>query len=90
MLTDLRPRQAGVSWYALRMWIELGFRVLKSVGWQWQRSRRTEPARVARHWLVLAVATLCTLAHGTRVEDAQGHGVPPALLYTRFAAPSAR
>lgn len=88
VVTDLRPRQAGVSWYALRMWIELGFRVLKSVGWQWQRSRRTEPARVARHWLVLAVATLCTLAHGTRVEDAQGHGVPPARLRTPPAPPA--
>jgi hypothetical protein len=80
VVPDLPPRQVGVSWYALRMWTELGFRVLKSVGWQWQRSRRTDPARVARHWLVLAVATLCTLAHGTRVEDAQRCCLPPARL----------
>ena len=51
--------------------IELGFRALKGLGWQWQRSRRTDPARVARHWLVLAVASLWVLAHGTRVEDAR-------------------
>jgi hypothetical protein len=55
----------------LRMWIELGFRALKSLGWQWQRTRRSEPTRVARHWLVLAVATLWVLGCGTRDEDAE-------------------
>lgn len=67
LLTDLRPRQVGLAWYGLRMWVELGFRALKGLGWQWQRSRRTDPARVARHWLVLAVATFWTLAVGTSV-----------------------
>lgn len=62
------------------MWIELGFRALKSVGWQWQRSRRTDPDRVARHWLVRAVASLCTLAYGTGVEDAQRCSLPPRQL----------
>src|SRR3954453_1201583 len=76
--TDLPPRRVGVGWYALRMWVELGFRALKGLGWQWQRSRRTDPARVARHWLVLAVASLTVLAHGTRVEDAHARGLPPA------------
>jgi hypothetical protein len=81
LLTDLRPRQVGVVWYALRMWIELGLRVLKGLGWQWQRTRRTDPDRVARHWLVLAVATLWTLATGTRVEDAERLGRGPAHLH---------
>src|SRR3954468_24557780 len=78
--TDLPPERVGVGWYALRMWVELGFRALKGLGWQWQRSRRTDPARVARHWLVLAVASLWGLAHGTRVEDAHERGLPPARL----------
>jgi hypothetical protein len=69
-VTDLPPARVGVSWYALRMWVELGFRALKAVGWQWQHTRRTDPRRTARHWLVLAVATLWVLAHGTRAEDA--------------------
>jgi Transposase DDE domain len=81
LLTDLRPRQVGVVWYSLRMWIELGFRVLKGLGWQWQRTRRTDPDRVARHWLVLAVATLWVLATGTRVEDAATVGCVPARLH---------
>src|SRR4051794_4299338 len=51
---------------------------IKGLGWEWQRSRRTDPARVARHWLVLAVASLTALAHGTRVEDAHERGLPPA------------
>src|SRR3954447_1333756 len=80
VVTDLPPDRVGVSWYALRAWVELGFRALKGVGWQWQRSRRTDPARVARHWLVLAVASLWVLAHGTRVEDARERGRPPARL----------
>ena len=80
VMTDLRPAEAGVCWYALRFWIELGFKALKSVGWQWQKTRRTDPRRVSRHWLVLAVATLLTLAYGTRVEDANDLGRAPDRL----------
>jgi hypothetical protein len=80
VLTDLAPDAVGVAWYGLRVWVELGFRALKSLGWQWERIRRTHADRVARHWLVLAVATLVTLAYGTRVEDAAALGVAPANL----------
>ena len=82
VLTDLPPAQVGVAWYGLRVWIELGFRALKSLGWQWQRPRRTDAARIARHWLVLAVAPLWVLAYGTRAEDAAWRGVPPSRLQT--------
>jgi hypothetical protein len=80
LLTDLAPPQIGVSWYGLRVWIELGFRALKSFGWDWQRTRRTDPSRVARHWLVLAVATVLSLAVGTRLEEADWRGCPPGRL----------
>ena len=46
ILTDLPPEAVGVSWYALRFWIELGFKAVKSLGWQWDKTRRTDPARV--------------------------------------------
>lgn len=82
VLTDLAPHKVGVLWYGLRMWVELGFRALKSLGWQWQRTRRTDLDRVARSRLILAVATLWVLAYGTRVEDAHQHGVGPAHLRT--------
>ena len=80
VMTDLPPSEAGVCWYALRFWIELGFKAIKSVGWQWQKTRRTDPQRVSRHWLVLSVATLLALAYGTRVEDAFDLGKAPGRL----------
>ena len=80
ILTDLPPEEVGVSWYALRFWIELGFKAVKSLGWQWQKTRRTDPARISRHWLVLSVATLLTLAYGTRVEDANDRRIAPGNL----------
>jgi len=82
ILTDVSPRQVGVVWYGLRVWIELGFRALKGVGWQWQRTRRTDPDRITRHWLILAVAMVWVLAYGTRIEDADRRHRPPARLRT--------
>ena len=80
ILTDLPPEDAGPSWYALRFWIELGFKAIKSLGWKWDKTRRTDPARISRHWLVLSVATLLALAYGTRVEDAQDRRIAPGSL----------
>ena len=83
LLTDLAPTAVGVVWYGLRVWVELGFKALKSLGWQWQQTQRTDPDRVARHWLVLAIATLWTVAVGTRVEEATARAICP----TRFWRP---
>ena len=80
ILTDLEPDKVGPSWYALRFWIELGFKALKSLGWKWDKTRRTDPARSSRHWLVLSVATLLALAYGTRVEDAYDRNIDPGNL----------
>ena len=81
LLTDLPPDQVGVAWYGMRAWIELGFRALKGVGWRWDKTRRLDPDRAARHWLVLSLATLWTLAYGTRAEDAhQCHIAPEELI----------
>ena len=77
ILTDLAPDKVGPSWYALRFWIELGFKAIKSLGWKWDKTRRTDPTRVSRHWLVLSVATLLALAYGTRVEDAHDRSSRP-------------
>jgi hypothetical protein len=81
LFTDLPPPEVGVCWYGLRVWIELGFRVIKSFGLHWDRTRRVDPARVARHWLVLAVALLWITAYATRVEDAEAVHRPPARLH---------
>ncbi len=71
LLTDLPPDEIDPSWYALRMWIESGFRALKSVGWRWERTRRIDPERVARYWLILGVLSLWSAAHGAAAEDQQ-------------------
>ena len=79
-LTDLAPSEARASWRSLRVRIETGFNALKSVGWQRRKTRRTAPARVERHRLVLSAATLPTLAAGSRVEDAQALKMSPRAL----------
>ena len=90
LLTDLAPDDVGVGWYGLRVWIELGFRALKSMGWHWERTRRTDPARIARHWLALAVTTLLDVAVGTRLEEADWRGMPPGRLRRARTPPPAR
>lgn len=67
ILTDL-PAAANPAWYAFRMWIEQGFKVIKSGCWQWQHTRMEDPQRAARLWAVLAVATLWLVEVGGEAE----------------------
>ncbi len=90
VLTDLEPDKSDVLWYAMRAWIEHGFKLLKSQGWQWQRSRMTDPERASRLWLVLAVATRYVLAIGGEADasDAmdQTRPLPPFAFATKRAS----
>ena len=70
ILTDLPPENASAAWYGMRSWIENSFKDLKSDGWQWQNTRMSDPARAARLWLALAVATLWVVSVGGE-EDAK-------------------
>jgi hypothetical protein len=56
-LTDLAPSAGAACWYGLRTWIEQGFKITKRGGWQWQRTRMTDPQRAARLWLAAKVNT---------------------------------
>jgi hypothetical protein len=69
ILTDLPPAAANPAWYAFRMWIEQGFKVVKSGCWQWQHTRMSDPERAARLWAVLAVATLWLVEIGGEGES---------------------
>jgi len=71
--TDLSPHQADCLWYGLRCWIECSYRDIKSDGWQWQKTRLTDPQRAERHWLAMAIATIWLLSVGSS-SDAD----PPA------------
>ena len=69
LLTDLAPSAGEACWYGLRAWIEQGFKIIKRGGWQWQRTRMSDPQRAARLWLAVAVATLWLLSVGGLVEE---------------------
>jgi Transposase DDE domain len=68
LLTNLPPEAGNAIWYGLRTWIEQGFKIIKSGGWDWQKTRMEDPDRVERLWLVLAVATLWVVAVGAQDE----------------------
>jgi hypothetical protein len=68
ILTDLPPEASTACWYGLRAWIEQGFKITKRAGWQWQRTHMTKPARAARLWLAVAVATLWLLSVGDEAD----------------------
>lgn len=72
LLTDLPPQAAAAAWYALRMWIEHGFEQFKSAGWQWQKTRITEPDRAGRMWLAIALATFWVVAVGGQRDHDEG------------------
>jgi Transposase DDE domain len=70
ILTDLPQEASTACWYGLRAWIEQGFKITKRAGWQWQRTRMTQPDRAARLWLAVAVATLWLLSVGGEADEA--------------------
>jgi hypothetical protein len=68
ILTDLPPDSAEACWYALRAWIERGFKYSKRSGWQWQHTRMDDPARAERLWMAMALATWWLLSVGGDAE----------------------
>lgn len=53
IVTDLPPDEAAGQWYAMRAWIECGFRHTKRGGWQWQNTKMTVTERAVRRWLTI-------------------------------------
>jgi hypothetical protein len=87
LLTDLAPEAVDPRWYGYRSWIEQGFRLFKRGGWQWQRTRMTDPHRVERLWLAMSVATLWSVNLG---GGGQTLNVPEGLFATPTDADSTR
>lgn len=78
LLTDLPASKADPCWYALRSWIEQGFKVIKSGGWQWQRTRMEHADRAERLWAVVSLATLWLVEVGGLSEsEPRAETVPP-------------
>jgi hypothetical protein len=85
ILTDLAPEQAEAFWYAMRPWIECGFKHTKRAGWQWQNTRMTNPERANRLWLAIAVATLWVVSVGGEAETTLPASTFEELPHTHIA-----
>jgi hypothetical protein len=92
LVTDLEPDQAEALWYGMRSWIEGGYKLLKRGGWQWQATRMTDPDRVERLWLVLAVATRSVMAVGGEADEVEfaAASVPAPAAESVPSAPAGR
>ena len=91
LLTDLGPAAAAPCWYAYRSWIEQGFKVIKSGGWDWESTRLTAPDRAERQWVVLALATLWLIEVGGAAETGpRAETIPPLPKPQAGGAPSKR
>jgi hypothetical protein len=77
LISDLSPAQAQLSWYAMRAWIECGFKDFKRGGWHWEQTKMTDPERAERLWFIMAVAELWVLSVGGEA-DAQRAALAPA------------
>jgi hypothetical protein len=87
IVSDLDPDQGEGLWYAMRSWTEHGYKMFKSQGWHWDKSRMTDPARASRLWLVLAVATRYVLGVGGKADasdtDELEQPLPPFVSGTK-------
>lgn len=91
IVTDLPPEEADVAWYGRRAWIEQGFKDTKRGGWQWQATRMSDPERVSRHWLVIAVATRWLVHVGGEAEaEAEADDELPGTILRLAPALAAR
>lgn len=68
IITDLAPSSSSACWYGMRAWIEQSFRIAKRGGWQWHRTRMTDPQRASRLLLAISVATLWLMSVGGELD----------------------
>lgn len=69
LVTDLTPKQVDGNPYALRAWIEAGFKDLKRGGLHWEQLKTTAPARMERLLLVMALALFWLVRQGSLLAD---------------------
>jgi hypothetical protein len=70
--------------------IEQGFKRTNRAGWQWHRTRMTDPHRAARLWLAVAVATSWLLSVGGEAEETIPVGTLPLLPANFLSSPRQR
>jgi hypothetical protein len=78
LLTDMAIDDGRL--YGLRYWIEHQFKVTKSDGLDWEKSRITDCDRAARMWLAYAVSLLWVQSFGSDAEAKDLFGEGAALV----------
>lgn len=68
VLTDLPPSASSACWYGMRAWVEQSFRMIKRAGWQWHKTRMTDPNRAGRLLLAISLATLWLISVGGELD----------------------
>lgn len=69
IVTDVAPRHLVGNPYALRIWIECGFKDLKRGGLHWEQSKITDPQRMERLLFILALALFWLIRQGSVQAD---------------------
>jgi hypothetical protein len=69
MVTDLTPSQLKGNPYALRGWIESGFKDLKRGGLHWEQCKITDPHRMERLLFIMALALFWLIRQGSVQAD---------------------
>jgi hypothetical protein len=69
VVTDLDVEQAGLHTYALRFWIESGFKSFKRGFFHWEQTKMKHPQRAERLWLIMSIAQFYLLAYGELDTD---------------------
>jgi hypothetical protein len=64
IVTTLQPHQVQHNIYAIRYWIECGFKDIKRGLLHWEQTKMTCPQRAERLWLVMSIALLWLTALG--------------------------
>jgi len=82
IITDLAPSASSACWYGMRAWIEQSFRIIKRGGWQWHKTRMTDPQRASRLLLAISVATLWLMSVGGELDaEIPDSTIPDILIY---------
>lgn len=69
LVTDLAPKQVKGNPYALRTWMESGFKDLKRGGLRWEQTKMTVPLRLERLLFVMALAMFWLVRQGSVQAD---------------------
>lgn len=69
VLTNIVPQAVVHFVYALRYWIELGFKDIKRGFLHWEHSKMTCPQRAERLWLVMSISLLWLTSLGEVAAD---------------------